>query len=144
MIFYYFENTERPSFFQQKELSRWIKNTAVFYGKRAGNISYVFCTNEHILKINNEFLQHDYYTDIITFDYSEGEVISGELYISLDTVKSNAEKFNESFEKELYRVIIHGILHLCGQNDQTPEEQTEMRRKEDLAIKSFQKEHGME
>ena len=134
MISFHFENTERPSFFQQKEVSRWIKNTAVFYGKRAGNIVYIFCTDECILKINNEFLQHNYYTDIITFDYSEENIISGELFISLDTVKTNAKKFSESFEKELLRVIIHGILHLCGQNDQTPEEQAEMTQKENRAL----------
>jgi len=83
-------------------------------------------------------LQHDYYTDIITFDYSEKNIISGELYISLDTVKTNAEKFGESFERELHRVIIHGILHLCGQNDQTSEEQAEMRMKEEWALANIE------
>lgn len=133
MISYFFEDIEHPSFIE-KEVTRWIKATVAFYGKKVGNISYVFCTDERILDVNRQFLQHDYYTDIITFDYSEQNLISGDLFISLDTVKSNAIKFGESFEKELYRVIIHGVLHLCGQNDKTPEEQAEMTRKENLAL----------
>jgi len=133
MISYLYENVEQASF-NQKEVSRWIKNTVALYGKKTGNVSYVFCTDNRILEVNQQFLQHDYYTDIITFDYSEQDMISGDLFISLDTVKSNAEKFGESFEKELYRVIIHGILHLCGQNDKTPEEQAEMTQKENLAL----------
>ena len=133
MISYFYENVEQASF-NQKEVSKWIKDTAALYGKKVGDISYVLCTDERILEVNRQFLQHDYYTDIITFDYSEQDVISGDLFISLDTVKSNAEKFGESFEKELYRVIIHGILHLCGQNDKIPEEQAEMTRKENRAL----------
>ena len=135
MISYHSQNIAFPCISKSKT-THWIKTTAQQYGKKIGNIAVIFCSDECILKINREFLQHDYYTDIITFDYSEGNIISGELYISLDTVKTNAEKFGESFEKELHRVIIHGILHLCGQNDQTPEEQAEMRKKEETAIKS--------
>jgi len=133
MISFFYENIKRASF-NKKEVSKWIKDTATLYGKKAGDISYIFCTDERILEVNRQFLQHDYYTDIITFDYSEQDVISGDLFISLDTVKSNAEKFGESFDKELHRVMIHGILHLCGQNDKTPEEQAEMTRKENLAL----------
>lgn len=137
MISYTFENTILPEF-NRKETTRWIKSTAAFYNKKVESISYIFCTDERILEVNQQFLQHDYYTDIITFDYSEHDIISGDLFISLDTVQSNASKFNESFEKELYRVIIHGVLHLCGQNDKTPDEQAEMTKKENLALDNMQ------
>ena len=136
MISYNYENVEYTSFADRKT-SDWIKNTAALYGKKIGDISYVFCTDERILEVNRQFLQHDYYTDIITFDYSGHGIISGDIFISLDTIKSNALKFEERFEKELHRVIIHGILHLCGQNDKTPEEQTEMTRKENLALQEI-------
>jgi len=136
MISYNYENVEYTSF-ADRETSDWIKNTAALYGKKIGDISYVFCTDERILEVNRQFLQHDYYTDIITFDYSGHGIISGDIFISLDTIKSNALKFEERFEKELHRVIIHGILHLCGQNDKTPEEQTEMTRKENLALQEI-------
>lgn len=96
-----------------------------------GEVSIVFTSDENLLAINREFLQHDYFTDIITFDYSEGRVVSGELYISVDTVASNAAGLGMSFDDELDRVIIHGILHLCGYKDKTPAEQTGMRAKED-------------
>jgi len=136
MITYQTQNTNFPKI-SKRETTRWIKSVAQTYNKKIGEIAFIFCSDECILKINNDYLQHDYYTDIITFDYSEGNTISGDIFISLDTVKSNAEKFGESFEKELYRVIIHGILHLCGQNDKTPEQQTEMTQKENLALASF-------
>ena len=136
MITFHSQNISFPNISKRKT-THWIKTIAQQYDRKIGNIVIIFCSDECILKINREFLQHDYYTDIITFDYSENDIISGELYISLDTVKTNAEKFGESFEKELHRVIIHGILHLCGQNDQTPEEQAEMREKEDLAVKTY-------
>lgn len=136
MISYQTQNTNFPKI-SRRETTRWIKSVAQTHNKKIGEIAYIFCSDDCILKINREYLQHDYYTDIITFDYSEGNSISGDMFISLDTVKSNAKKFGESFEKELYRVIIHGILHLCGQGDKTPEQQAEMTRKEDLALASF-------
>jgi len=136
MITYQTQNTNFPNI-SRRETTRWIKSIAQTHNKKIGEIAYIFCSDDCILKINNEYLQHDYYTDIITFDYSEKNTISGDIFISIDTVKSNAEKFGESFEKELHRVIIHGILHLCGQNDQTPDERTEMTRKEDFALTSF-------
>ncbi len=104
------------------------------YNKKTGEITYIFCSDKYILKINNEYLQHDYYTDIITFDYSEKDSIAGDLFISLDTVKSNAEQFEQPFDTELHRVIIHGILHLCGQKDKTEKDSEEMRRKENEAL----------
>ena len=136
MITYQTQNTNFPNI-SKRETTRWIKSVAETYNKKIGEIACIFCSDDCILKINNEFLQHDFYTDIITFDYSENDFISGDIFISLDTVKSNAEKFDESFEKELHRVIIHGILHLCGQNDKTPEEQAEMRQKENLALGKY-------
>ena len=99
------------------DVTNWVKRVAASYGKRCGDITYIFCDDERILEVNRAFLQHDYYTDIITFDYTTGNTISGDLFISLDTVLSNSRLLNESYERELYRVIIHGILHLCGIND---------------------------
>ncbi len=136
MLQFHSENIALPAIDQSK-VSRWIKLVAASYGKKAGNINYIFCNDERILEINNEFLQHDYYTDIITFDYSSGKTISGDIFISLDTVKSNADELEASFDDELHRVIIHGVLHLCGQDDTTPESQAEMRRKEDKALEKW-------
>lgn len=133
MIQFHSENINPPAINQTK-VSRWIKLVAAHYGKKVGNLNYIFCNDERILEVNNEFLQHDYYTDIITFDYSSEKVISGDIFISLDTVKSNADEFEVSFNDELHRVIIHGILHLCGQDDKTDESQAEMARKENKAI----------
>ena len=112
----------------------WVKQVAAVYGKRVGEINYIFCSDEKILEINREYLQHDYYTDIITFDNSENDHLSGDLYISLETVKSNAEKFATQYEEELLRVIIHGVLHLCGQADKTPKDSAIMKQKEDAAL----------
>ena len=128
MIQYIAEEVELPVFPKQK-VTRWIKETATAYGKKTGEIAYIFCTDKRILEVNNQYLKHDYYTDIITFDYSEGPVISGDIFISLDTVESNAVAFNVSMEDELKRIMIHGILHLCGQDDKTPELLLEMTRK---------------
>ena len=136
MIQYLAEEVELPVFPKQK-VTRWIKETATAYGKKTGEIAYIFCTDKRILEVNNQYLKHDYYTDIITFDYSEGPVISGDIFISLDTVESNAVAFNVSMEDELKRIIIHGILHLCGQDDKTPELRLEMTRKENLALETY-------
>jgi rRNA maturation RNase YbeY len=133
MIQYISEGVNPPDL-QKQKTNRWIKETAAEYGKKAGDIAYIFCSDERILEVNKQYLQHDYYTDIITFDYSEGQIISGDIFISIDTVKTNAEEFGVSFEQELNRIIIHGILHLCGQDDKTPELRLEMTRKENLAI----------
>ena len=113
---------------------RWIKAVAATYGRKVGEIGYMFVGDEKILEINNEYLGHDYYTDIITFDYDEGNVLNGDLVISLDTVRSNAELFHKSYEDELNRVIIHGILHLCGINDKGPGEREIMEENENKAL----------
>ena len=119
---------------KRREIVNWIKGTIAQYHKEMGRLVYIFCSDEEILRMNREYLKHDYYTDIITFDYSEKDVISGDIFISLDTVKSNANQFLTDYSEELYRVMIHGILHLCGFNDKTPEEATLMRKQEDEAL----------
>ena len=116
------------------DVTNWVKRVAASYGKRCGDITYIFCDDERILEVNRAFLQHDYYTDIITFDYTTGNTISGDLFISLDTVRSNSHQLNESYERELYRVIIHGILHLCGINDKGEGEREIMERCENEAL----------
>lgn len=119
---------------KRRETSAWIKSVAASYGKKVGDIAYIFCNDEKILEVNKEYLQHDYYTDIITFDYCEGNVISGDLFISLDTVKSNSELVDATYEQELHRVIIHGILHLCGINDKGEGEREIMEAAENKAL----------
>ena len=136
MITFNTQDIKSPEISKQ-EISQWIKSIAQEYNKKIGEIAYVFCSDACILKINNEYLQHNYYTDIITFDYSTKNIISGDIFISLDTVKSNAEQYNQPFETELHRVIIHGILHLCGQADKSPEERREMTRRENLALEKI-------
>jgi rRNA maturation RNase YbeY len=118
----------------KREITAWVKKVAEKYGYKVGDITYIFCSDEHILEVNKQYLQHDYYTDIITFDYTEEKKISGDLFISLDTVKSNAEKFNAEYNTELHRVIIHGILHLCGINDKGPGEREIMEKNENEAL----------
>ena len=105
-------------------------------GKTFGDISVIFCSDEYLLKINEQYLDHNYYTDIVTFDYVENAVISGDLFISVDRVAENAEKYGNPFIEELHRVIIHGVLHLVGYNDKTVKEQSLMREKEDFYLKN--------
>lgn len=133
MIQYLNELVELPPI-AKLTLNQWIKAVAASYGKNTGEIAYVFCNDERILQVNRQYLNHDYYTDIITFDYSEGKKISGDIFISVDTVKSNAEEYKVTFEEELNRIIIHGILHLCGNDDNTPQLRLEMTNKENRAL----------
>lgn len=119
---------------KKRNVSAWIKKVAELHGKKVGDLSYLFCSDDHILEVNREYLQHDYYTDIITFDYTEGDVISGDMVISVDTIATNAEKYNTSFESEFFRVVIHGVLHLCGINDKGPGEREIMEKHEDEAL----------
>ena len=137
-IIYQSEGTNFPAI-KRRKLSRWIKQVASLYGKKVDEIAYIFCSDNVILKMNLQYLQHNYYTDIITFDYSENNTISGDIFISVDTVKSNAKKFETDFEQELNRVIIHGILHLCGLKDETEEEKNMMREKENEALSLMEK-----
>ncbi|MCF0198393.1 MAG: rRNA maturation RNase YbeY [Bacteroidaceae bacterium] len=115
-------------------LPSWITQVASTYGRRVGDINYIFMDDESLLQVNRAFLGHDYYTDIITFDYDEADIIAGDLYISLDTVRSNAEMLGQPYERELYRVIIHGVLHLCGINDKGPGEREIMEAAEERAL----------
>ncbi len=126
---------------RRRDTSAWIKAVAASYGKRVGSIAYIFCNDDKILEVNRQYLQHDYYTDIITFDYCDDELmmgkkdtISGDLFISLDTVRSNAELQGTTYEEELHRVIIHGVLHLCGINDKGPGEREIMEAAENKAL----------
>lgn len=118
----------------RRATTAWIQRVARTYGRALGDVSYLFCDDEHILEVNRQFLQHDYYTDIITFDYDEGDTLNGDLVISLDTVRSNAEGLGKSYDEELHRVIIHGVLHLCGLNDKGPGERELMEAAENRAL----------
>lgn len=119
---------------KKRNTSAWIKAVAATYGRKVGEIGYMFVNDEKILEVNREYLGHDYYTDIITFDYDEGTQVNGDIVISLDTVRSNAEKFGKGYDDELHRVIIHGILHLCGINDKGPGEREIMEAAENKAL----------
>lgn len=138
MISYHTEDIKKPNICTRRT-SAWVKKIAASHGKTIGEIAYIFCSDPYILEVNKQYLQHDYFTDVITFDYTEGNKISGDIFISLDTVQSNAEQFGVDFYEELERVIIHGILHLCGFKDKEPAEEAQMREEENKAISSLEK-----
>lgn len=115
-------------------VERWIRLVGADYGFTIGNINYILCDDEKILAVNREFLQHDYYTDVITFDYTTSGCLNGDIFISLDTVRSNAEMVGDRYERELLRILIHGVLHLTGQADKTPETRAVMTQKEERAL----------
>lgn len=117
-----------------KLMSRWLKQIAAFHRRKLGDINYIFCSDKRILEVNIEYLGHDYYTDVITFDYDEGQRVSGDLFISLETVASNAEMLGIAYEEELLRVMAHGVLHLCGFKDKTEEDAANMRLREQEAL----------
>lgn len=132
-ISYIAENVVLPQL-NHEAVASWVEKVAASLGKRVGALSYIFCDDEYMLDTNRKFLQHDYYTDIITFDYSNRRRISGDMVISLDTVRTNAEQFAKSYDSELLRVIIHGVLHLCGINDKGPGEREIMEQLENEAL----------
>ena len=136
MITFQVENTEFPTINLQ-QVEQWIKSTAAQYGYSVGDLNYIFCDDEKILAVNREFLQHDYYTDVITFDYTTRTRVNGDIYISLDTVATNAEQVGAPFIHELHRIIIHGLLHLTGQADKTPETKAQMTAKEEDALQKI-------
>ncbi|MBQ9603353.1 MAG: rRNA maturation RNase YbeY [Paludibacteraceae bacterium] len=136
MIRYTNEDIEMPVL-DERKTNRWIRAVAADYGFAVGNINYIFCSDERELSVNREFLGHDYYTDVITFDYSTAQTLNGDIFISLDTVRSNAEMVGTSFDHELMRILIHGVLHLTGQGDKTPETKAEMTAKEEKALKKL-------
>ena len=124
----------------RKAVRAWIVAVAATYdGRKVGNLNYIFCNDDRILEVNKEFLGHDYYTDIITFDYSEPGLVSGDMFISIETVETNSFKFHTSYDKELMRVIIHGVLHLCGINDKGPGERAVMEAAEERALDMWYK-----
>ena len=133
MITYNTENVKMPAI-RRRDTTAWIRRVAATYGKKVGEVGYLFCDDNKILEVNREYLGHDYYTDIITFDYCEDDTLNGDLVISLDTVRTNAEMLGKDYDEELHRVIIHGILHLCGQNDKGPGEREQMEAAEDRAL----------
>ena len=134
MISFLTENIKMPKI-DRKAVRAWIAAVAATYnGRKVGNLNYIFCNDDRILEVNKEFLGHDYFTDIITFDYSEPSVVSGDMFISLETVETNSFKFHTSYDKELMRVIIHGVLHLCGINDKGPGERAIMEAAENRAL----------
>lgn len=129
-------NVELPAL-DYNLLERWIIAVADTYGRILGPLTYMFCDDEEILRVNREFLNHDYYTDIITFDDCRGKLLRGDIVLSLDTVRSNAIQQNVSYDSELLRVIIHGVLHLCGINDKGPGEREIMEANENRALELY-------
>ncbi len=133
MVEYFAECVDMPNF-NQDDISKWISTVVNDNGKELGELSIIFCNDDYILNVNREYLNHDYFTDIITFDYCDYLLISGDLFISIDTVFDNSKKFNTKYDDELMRVIIHGVLHLIGFKDKTDEEQKEMTNQENISL----------
>lgn len=133
MISYSADGVGMPKI-RRRKVTAWIRAVAAKYGRHVGNVAYMFVSDDGILDINRKYLGHDYYTDIITFDYDEGDTINGDIAISTDTVRYNAQLLGKDYDEELHRVIIHGILHLCGINDKAPGERQDMERAEDEAL----------
>lgn len=127
------QNVDMPDFDTNK-IERWLEQVAQVHDRILGSLVYIFCDDEKIIEVNRQFLNHDYYTDIITFDYCRGKLLRGDMYISLDTVKSNAEGIGCDYEIELQRVVVHGLLHLCGINDKAPGEREIMEHHENQAL----------
>lgn len=137
MISFETKNVEMPNLdFEKIEI--WLGKIAASFNKLIGNLNYLFCDDTEIISVNKQFLNHDYFTDIITFDYSRKNKVGGDIFISVETVKTNSEKFGEPYTKELLRVIVHGLLHLCGINDKTPEERIEMELQENKALDIYE------
>ena len=123
-----------PSFFSDAAISAWLKVIATHYQKTLGALNFIFCDDEYILSVNKQYLQHDYFTDVITFDYCEDDILSGDIFISLDTVESNSKEYTTTYENEFHRVVCHSILHLIGFKDKTDEEGKTMRLNENNCL----------
>ena len=132
MIQFFFENIDKITI--DSTLAVRLEDIILTEGKKPGDINYIFCDDEYLLQVNKEYLHHDYYTDIITFDYVKGKTISGDIFVSLPRIFDNAETLSKDFDSEFFRVLAHGILHLCGYKDKTDEEISEMRNKEDYYL----------
>jgi probable rRNA maturation factor len=135
MIQFFFEDVEPIEI--DTRTTDWLTQLIIQEGKKAGKINYIFKSDEGLLKVNQDFLKHDYYTDVITFDYVKGKTISGDIFVSLPRISDNAKSHQKDFNSELHRVLAHGLLHLCGYKDKTSEDQTEMRNKEDFYLNLF-------
>lgn len=133
MIQFLAHDVPMPDFNRQRAVA-WLRAIAADYGFSVSDLTYMFCSDEHILSVNRQFLNHDYYTDVITFDYSTASSLAGDVFISLDTVRSNAEQYGCDFTDELHRILVHALLHLTGQNDKQPADRQEMTRKENAAL----------
>lgn len=133
MISFETKNVDLPKLDFQR-IDVWLREVAAMHSRHVGNLNYLFCDDEEILRVNREFLHHDYFTDIITFDYSYKDKIGGDIFISLDTVKSNSLDLHENYDRELMRVIVHGLLHLCGIDDKAPGEREIMENNENIAL----------
>ncbi|MCH5179254.1 MAG: rRNA maturation RNase YbeY [Prevotellaceae bacterium] len=134
MITYSADNIAFPPI-KRRLTTRWLRQVAAQHGYKVGEVGYTFCNDDKILEVNLQYLNHDYYTDIITFDYTEGKVINGDIFISLDTVRSNALQQGTEYMEELHRVIVHGVLHLCGIDDKGPGQRAIMEREENKALR---------
>lgn len=133
-VLFFAEGVEYPSFFSEFRVKEWLDAIALHYSRENGTLSFIFCDDDYILEVNKQYLSHDYYTDVITFDYCTDRILSGDIFISLDTVKSNAEKFNTTYENELHRVICHSLLHLIGFKDKTEPDSVVMRSNENICL----------
>ena len=133
----FFSEKVKIPLFQKSRAKVFLRNIILDENHKPGDISIIFCSDNHLLSINKKYLEHDYYTDIITFDYSEGKVISGDIFISIDRVKENALKFQVTLDEELHRIMCHGVLHLLGVNDRKKAEKEEMTRKENHYLNKF-------
>lgn len=133
-VLFFKEGVEYPAFFSEALINKWLDSIAVYYSKKIGALSFIFCSDDYILDVNRNYLSHDYYTDVITFDYCEGDLLSGDVFISLDTVYSNSLQFQSGYENEFHRVICHSVLHLVGYKDKTDADSRMMRLNENICL----------
>ncbi|HBR11320.1 rRNA maturation RNase YbeY [Epilithonimonas bovis DSM 19482] len=135
MINYFFENIDTRNI--HPDITAWLENLIITEDKKPGDISYIFCDDDYLLKVNQDYLDHDYYTDVITFDYVKGKTISGDIFVSLPRILENADLLSQDFEREFRRVLAHGVLHLCGYKDKSEADAREMREKEEFYLAKF-------
>lgn len=135
MINYFFENIDTRTI--HPDITAWLENLIITEDKKPGDISYIFCDDDYLLKVNQDYLDHDYYTDVITFDYVKGKTISGDIFVSLPRILENADLLAQDFEREFRRVLAHGVLHLCGYKDKSESDARQMREKEEFYLAKF-------
>lgn len=137
MAIQFFSEANHFKFKNKRKTKNWLNKVIKSYLKKPGQISFIFCSDEQLLEINQTYLKHFYYTDVITFNYNDGDVVSGDIYISIDRISENAATFGDTFEKELNRIMVHGVLHLIGFNDKTAKERKHMTELENLHLNEF-------